>query len=120
MQTDQPPADISSFNPVALIRRIRDQAAVTLAACDQALAAIEAAAAATPFRVPDESEDFLSYRRDRRPTGQLSDRGKRVAQAFLLADFTDEAVGELMNVSPWGIGQLRRRLGLPYGHRKSR
>lgn len=108
------------LDPISLIRRIRSQAASTVAACDQAISAIEAADVSDPFYVPEESTNPLDYRKDRRPAGQLSDRGLRVAEAFLVAGFTDEAVGGFMGVTPWGIGQLRRRLRLPYGHRKVR
>ena len=73
-----------------------------------------------PFFTPDESKDPLDYREARAPDGRFSDLGRKVAKDFLIAGFSDAAVGSFMSVSPFGIGQFRRRLGILPGQRQRR
>jgi hypothetical protein len=108
-----------NFDPSGLFQHIREQAAATVALCDQALAALQASSN-IPFTVPEESTDPDDYRRDRKRGGHLNPRGVRVMEAFLRAGFTDEAVATFMTISTQSVARHRRHRGLGYGHRSKR
>lgn len=98
------PADCAT-----VINQILNQAETLVSTCRHALAALQRADA--QFRVEEESEDHLAYRQHRDPKGRLSDLGKRVIERMLVLGWDDEKIASRTSVSPWGVGQFRRRLG---------
>lgn len=91
------------------LRDVQGGLAALLARVEKALVEIASVKAVSPQSVDfEESSDVLDYRKDRKPTNGLSQRGRVVMEAMIRAGISSKQIGERMGVTPSGVGYFRR------------